>query len=345
MGWVRRRRGIVRGYSDRVSALPESDPDPGPEARAVPDQVPEMRLEILPGLSQIPRELRSSSRSRSRRRRECRGPGSRNPPRCPSRNSPRRGPSRRSSRRSSRPRRSRMTTRSRTSGRRNESLDPPFQPPRALGGYRIGRRVGLTRAGAAFEARRLATGRGVALSVVRPRWSAMPGYLARFVREAFAAGRLEHANLAPSVDVAVDRGFLLVVADSLKGTPLSEPEGRAGARSVGQDRRDPPRRPRPAARPRAGGLSPGRRARQDPDRPSWAGPPGRPRARADPRDARGPGDPPRSRSPARRTLPLARRPSPRRPRSPATTSPTSAGRSGLWSPGTREIGLSPPGLP
>ena len=107
-------------------------------------------------------------------------------------------------------------------------LDPPFQPPRSLGGYRVGRPVGPFRAGISFESTRKATGRALALAVVRPRWAAGPTFLARFAREAYAAGHLDHPNLIAPVDVDVARGCAFAASDALAGWPLSDPRGREG---------------------------------------------------------------------------------------------------------------------
>ncbi len=112
--------------------------------------------------------------------------------------------------------------------KREESLDPPLQPPRSLGGYRLGRRIGLVRVGTAFEARQRSTGLDLALAVIKPRWSAIPVYLSRIAREAFAAAQLKHPNLLPPLDWNIDRGFAFVASEALEGTPLSDPGGREG---------------------------------------------------------------------------------------------------------------------
>ena len=114
------------------------------------------------------------------------------------------------------------------------SLDAPFQPPRTLGGYRVGPQVGAVRVGTAFRARRKATGRDVALSVMKPRWAALGPIVARFARGAYAAGLLEHPNLIVPVDVDVIKGFAFAAADSLAGTPLSDPRGREGLDRTGR---------------------------------------------------------------------------------------------------------------
>ena len=103
-----------------------------------------------------------------------------------------------------------------------------IQPPRSLGGYRVGRQVDLIRAGALFRARRKSTGRELALAVMKPAWAAEPTFVARFAREAFAAGLLDHPNLIAPGDVDIARGFVFAASDALSGTPLSDPRGREG---------------------------------------------------------------------------------------------------------------------
>jgi phage FluMu protein Com len=107
-------------------------------------------------------------------------------------------------------------------------IDPPFQPPRSLGGYRVGRRLALIRVGASFEATRKSTGRRMALAVVKPRWAAEATFAARFAREAFAAQHLDHPNLIPPVDVNVARGFEFAADDAPGGESLADPRGRQG---------------------------------------------------------------------------------------------------------------------
>ncbi len=104
-------------------------------------------------------------------------------------------------------------------------LEPAFEPPRRLGGYRVGRRVGLISVGALFEGRRTATGRAVSLAVVKPRWASDAAFLARFAREAYAAGQLRHPNLLMPRDFDITKGFPFVAADAAP-VPLSDPRSR-----------------------------------------------------------------------------------------------------------------------
>ena len=69
----------------------------------------------------------------------------------------------------------------------------------------------------------------MALTILRPRWAADAGFVARYAREAFAAAQLSDPNLAPVVDFGVDRGRAFAASDSIGGHLLSDPaRGRAG---------------------------------------------------------------------------------------------------------------------
>lgn len=104
----------------------------------------------------------------------------------------------------------------------------PFPVPRWLGGYRVGLPAGPSRVGAMFEATRRATGRPSSLVVVRPGWSSLPTFVARFAREAYAAEHLDHPNLFPPNDLGIDRGLAFAASDAPLGVALSDPRGREG---------------------------------------------------------------------------------------------------------------------
>ena len=113
---------------------------------------------------------------------------------------------------------------------RAERAEPAVaKAPRALGGYRVGPLLGQTRAGASYWATRRATGRKVALAILRPRWAADAGFVARYAREAYASAQLSDPNIASVVDFAIDRGLPFSASDSIGGHLMSDPaRGRAG---------------------------------------------------------------------------------------------------------------------
>jgi hypothetical protein len=107
--------------------------------------------------------------------------------------------------------------------------DPPFQPPRILGGFRVGGLLETSRSGAVFRARRWPMGGEAAVAIVRPRWASDARFVARFVREAFAAGQLRHPNLWPIREIGIEKGLPLAASGAPAGFPLSDPErGRVG---------------------------------------------------------------------------------------------------------------------
>ncbi|QJR35790.1 serine/threonine-protein kinase [Gemmatimonas groenlandica] len=71
--------------------------------------------------------------------------------------------------------------------------------------YRVGRRLGEGGMGAVYLAEHLGIGRAVALKVVRPDLLADPSAAERFVREARAAGGIQHRHVVNVTDFGVDR--------------------------------------------------------------------------------------------------------------------------------------------
>ncbi|WP_310570686.1 serine/threonine-protein kinase [Gemmatimonas sp.] len=71
--------------------------------------------------------------------------------------------------------------------------------------YRVGRRLGQGGMGAVYLAEHLGIGRAVALKVVRPDLLADPTAAERFMREARAAGGIQHRHVVNVTDFGVDR--------------------------------------------------------------------------------------------------------------------------------------------
>jgi len=80
-----------------------------------------------------------------------------------------------------------------------------------------------------------ATGRAVVLTVPSPNSADSPELLARFYREARAAGALQHPNIVAIYDLGVDRGSPFIARELLEGTTLEkiiERENAAGSKSL-----------------------------------------------------------------------------------------------------------------
>jgi serine/threonine-protein kinase len=90
------------------------------------------------------------------------------------------------------------------------------------GKYRVVERIGGGGMGDVFEARHLSTGRRIALKVIRAEASDAANTMARFRREARAAGAIDSRHIARVHDAGVDEdsGSLFLVMDLLSGEDL-----------------------------------------------------------------------------------------------------------------------------
>lgn len=105
------------------------------------------------------------------------------------------------------------------------------------GKYQLESILGEGGMGAVFRATHLGTKRTVAVKVIRPELSELPEFLARFQREAEAAGRLRHPNVVDVTDFGfaqTSRGRVAyLVMEYLDGCPLSEVVREEGALPTG----------------------------------------------------------------------------------------------------------------
>lgn len=91
-----------------------------------------------------------------------------------------------------------------------------------LGGFRVRRLIARGGMGAVFAALDPATGRDVAIKVIRPEFLARPGIRERFDREARALARLDHPNVVPLYQTGHDNGIPFLVMPLLTGETLNE---------------------------------------------------------------------------------------------------------------------------
>jgi serine/threonine protein kinase len=111
--------------------------------------------------------------------------------------------------------------------RHDPDLTGSLAPPQAadelgrLGRYRIVKLLGQGGMGTVFAADDPTLGRRVAIKVMRPEAAAHPEAKSRFLREARAAGTLQHDHVVPIYDVAEEGGVPYIVMPLLAGESLA----------------------------------------------------------------------------------------------------------------------------
>ncbi len=99
---------------------------------------------------------------------------------------------------------------------------PPPRPGDVVGDkYRIESVIGQGGMGAVFRARHLLTERAVALKWMLPEVGGEEA-VQRFLREARAMGRIDHAGVVGVLDVGLDAGATFLVMELLKGSSLRD---------------------------------------------------------------------------------------------------------------------------
>ncbi|MEY3275421.1 MAG: hypothetical protein RL153_686, partial [Verrucomicrobiota bacterium] len=115
---------------------------------------------------------------------------------------------------------------------------PPIEGRVLEGKYRLGRRLGAGGMGSVHEAVHLGTGRRVAVKLIAPQFMREARFLARFRREARAAGRLRHPNIVDVTDFGVapseDGDVAYLVMEYLEGLPLGRVMARGSRMPLGQ---------------------------------------------------------------------------------------------------------------
>ncbi len=76
--------------------------------------------------------------------------------------------------------------------------------------------------GAVYLARQLSLDRNVAVKVLLQKWSEDPQFIARFIREAYAAAQLNHHNVVQIHDIGEQRGTRFFSMEFVEGHTLSE---------------------------------------------------------------------------------------------------------------------------
>src|SRR5687768_4036541 len=88
--------------------------------------------------------------------------------------------------------------------------------------YQVKALLGRGGMGAVYLVRHALTGRRFALKVLTPALVGTATASQRLVREALAAGRIEHRNVVDVFDVGEHHGTVYLVMEYLEGQPMSE---------------------------------------------------------------------------------------------------------------------------
>jgi serine/threonine-protein kinase len=100
-----------------------------------------------------------------------------------------------------------------------------------IGGYEVVARLGKGQMGSVYKARQVSLDRIVALKVLPSRLAGDKRYLQRFLREAKAAGRLNHPNIVTAVEFGESNGLYYYAMDFVDGVNVGEileEEGKLG---------------------------------------------------------------------------------------------------------------------
>ena len=108
----------------------------------------------------------------------------------------------------------------------------PEKAAQRLGGYELLEWIGGGGMGSVYRARQVAMDRDVALKVLTPELSSNARYIRRFIREARAAGKLDHGNLVAVYDVGEVDGRYYISMEYVEGRTVKDILRREGRLSV-----------------------------------------------------------------------------------------------------------------
>ena len=89
-------------------------------------------------------------------------------------------------------------------------------------GYEILERIGKGAMGTVYRGIQTRLQRPVAIKLLPPVFAASPGYVARFIREARAAARLNHPNVVAGIDAGEHAGVHYFVMEYVRGVPYKQ---------------------------------------------------------------------------------------------------------------------------
>jgi serine/threonine protein kinase len=98
----------------------------------------------------------------------------------------------------------------------------PSSLPEVIGEYRILGRLGEGGMGVVYKAVHTTLDREVALKVMRPELASNERFVARFLREARTAARIDHPNIVTVYDAGMDAGYLFIAMRFVPGGDLAQ---------------------------------------------------------------------------------------------------------------------------
>ena len=109
--------------------------------------------------------------------------------------------------------------------------------PASLGRYRLEQQLGQGATAVVWKAFDPSTDRYVAVKILKPAYELDPDYRTRFLREARAAGALQHPNIVQLFDVTDETGAPAIIMELVDGPSLADLVERQGALAPADVRR------------------------------------------------------------------------------------------------------------
>jgi serine/threonine-protein kinase len=106
--------------------------------------------------------------------------------------------------------------------------DRKFEGREQIAGYRLLERLGGGAMGTVYKARQLSLDRDVAIKILAPELADDPTFVERFLREAKAVARLNHANIISGIDVGDADGVKYFVMEYVDGSTVASLLRRGG---------------------------------------------------------------------------------------------------------------------
>jgi len=111
---------------------------------------------------------------------------------------------------------------------------PTEEESRRIGNYQILEKLGSGSVGTVYKAKQITMDRLVALKILNPKHAQDPEYVRRFVEEAKAAGRVNHANVCQVYEVGQDRGLYFFSMELVDGPTVEQLLKERGKLSVSE---------------------------------------------------------------------------------------------------------------